>query len=407
MNFISIAVYVLLLLSFVPGLKLAPRRGFNEDSMSLDAMTSLKGVLAIFVLCHHLSQKPAFQQTHTISFFEHIGFLFVGIFFLCSGYGLYKSYLKKPDYLKTFLKRRVLPIVIFYYVMIAIYAVYHLIQGSAFTPVEWALKLSGLVSINSQCWYVIVIVIFYLAFYFIYKNEKTGKYGIPLFIVISLAFGILFCIIGHFPWYASPKNWWVNPANFASIPWWKNPCALPFEGEWWVNSMFGFVAGLFIAKNEAKFIEWSSKKYWLKLAVTFVIFLVVSAIGFFCLFNISFWSEFAFDGKLGIPNKLICYTAQCLQVIVTDVFVLLVMRKVYVRNRFYDFFGKRSLEVYLMQELALFAWLYLIQKGDKPIFTSGNTNVILYMVVVTLTVLVSAIIYHWINVKLTRGLKKS
>ena len=114
MNYISIAVYVLLLLSFVPGLKIAPRRGFNEDSMSLDAMTSLKGVLAIFVLCHHLSQKPAFQQTHTISFFEHIGFLFVGIFFLCSGYGLYKSYLKKPDYLKTFLKRRVLPIVIFY-----------------------------------------------------------------------------------------------------------------------------------------------------------------------------------------------------------------------------------------------------------------------------------------------------
>ncbi|MBR5933621.1 MAG: acyltransferase [Treponema sp.] len=407
MNFISIAVYVLLLLSFVPGLKLAPRRGFNEDSLSLDAMTSLKGVLAIFVLCHHLSQKPAFQQTHTIGIFEHIGFLFVGVFFLCSGYGLYKSYLKKPDYLKSFLKRRVLPIVIFYYVMIAIYAVYHLIQGSAFTPVEWALKLSGLVMINSQCWYVIVILIFYLAFYFIYKSERLRKYGIPLFIVISLFFGILFCIIGHFPWYASPKNWWMNPKKFASIPWWKGPCALPFEGEWWVNSMFGFVAGLFIAKYEDKFIEWSSKNYGLKLAVTFLILLAVSAAGFFCLFCISFWSEFAFNGKLGILNKFICYAAQCIQVVVTDFFVVLVMRKVYVKNTFYNFFGKRSLEVYLMQELALFSWLYLIQSGEKAIFKAHNWNIALYAVLVTLTVFVSAIIYHWINVQLTKKLKKS
>ena len=49
MNYISIAVYVLLALSFVFGHKIAPRGEFNTDSMSLDAMTSLKGVLAIFV----------------------------------------------------------------------------------------------------------------------------------------------------------------------------------------------------------------------------------------------------------------------------------------------------------------------------------------------------------------------
>jgi len=70
MNFISITVYILLALSLAVGLKIAPRRAFNQDSLSLDSMTCLKGVMALFVLFHHLSQKKLFHQTGTIGLFE-------------------------------------------------------------------------------------------------------------------------------------------------------------------------------------------------------------------------------------------------------------------------------------------------------------------------------------------------
>ena len=112
MNYINIVVYSILLISVLVGIQIAPKNKLREDSLSLDAMTSLKGLMAICVILHHISQKAAFQQTKTIPIFEHIGFLFVGVFFFCSGYGLYKSFSTKENYLKGFLKKRVLPIVI-------------------------------------------------------------------------------------------------------------------------------------------------------------------------------------------------------------------------------------------------------------------------------------------------------
>ena len=136
MNYISVFVYVVLFVSFLIGIKISPRGQFRVDSLSLDAMTSLKGVMAIFVLFHHISQKQVFQETGTISFFQEIGFLFVGVFFFTSGYGLYKSFSTKTDYLKVFLKRRVLPIVCSYYVMIAVYAVYYVITKPGFALSE-------------------------------------------------------------------------------------------------------------------------------------------------------------------------------------------------------------------------------------------------------------------------------
>lgn len=56
MNYISFIVYGLFLLSFIIGIKIAPRKSFNEDSLTLNAMTPLKGILALFVIMHHLSQ---------------------------------------------------------------------------------------------------------------------------------------------------------------------------------------------------------------------------------------------------------------------------------------------------------------------------------------------------------------
>ena len=403
MNYISAAVYVLIALSMAIGIKIARPRQFNEDAFSMDAMTCLKGVMALFVLFHHLSQKKLFQETHTISVFEHIGFVFVGVFFFCSGYGLYKSFITKENYLKSFLKRRILPIVISYYVMIAIYAVYHIISGSSFTPVEWIFKLSGLVLINTQGWYVPVIILMYLSFYFIFKSDKLRKHGIPILIGITLFQGLLFCVLNHFPWYLGDHiGWWMEEGALANLPWWRGFCALPFEGEWWVNSTIGFTLGIAVAKHEKSFIERFSKSLKARIII-FILFVLTTCIGLGCLWNVGYWTEFS--GELGFTKKLICYFAQCLQVIFTDLFIVLLMRKVYVHNRLYTFFGKRTLEMYLMQEIALFGWLPLIELDRKPIFKPYNWNVIAYMAVVLATVTVSAVIYNLINRALTKKLK--
>lgn len=407
MNYISIIVYILIAFSMAVGIRIAPRSQLNKDSLSLNAMTSLKGIMALFVLFHHLSQKRLFQQTGTISFFEQIGFLFVGVFFLISGYGLYRSFLTKEDYLKNFLKHRVLPILISYYVMIAVYAVYYLIKGNNFTIIEWILKLSGLVLINTQAWFVPVIIIMYLSFYFVFRSERLRKYGVGILLLITIIQGLIFCVMNHFAWYlGSEPGWWLKQGAFDNIPWWGHFCALPYEGEWWVNSTIGFVAGIVLAKHEESFMEWLSKKFPLKFIVMLIIFILATLIGFFFMWNVGYWTEFDGTGKLGFSKKLITYLVQCIQVICTDIFLVVLMKKVYVKNKFYSFFGKRSLEMYLMQEIALFGWLFIIEKNGSPVIKTNNWNAALYLLLVLTTVILSAVIYNLINKALTKQLKK-
>ena len=66
---------------------------------------------------------------HGLDFFLQLGYLFVSVFFFCSGLGLYKSFRTKPDYLKGFFRRRVLPIVIAFYLSEWIYLAIRLLAG--------------------------------------------------------------------------------------------------------------------------------------------------------------------------------------------------------------------------------------------------------------------------------------
>lgn len=395
---------ILLLASFIPGIKFAPRRQLHEEKgFSIEAMTSLKGIMALFVLFHHISQKPLFRDTGTMSLYGTIGFLFVAVFFFCSGYGLYKSFITKENYLDKFPKKRILPIVISYFVMIAIYAVYYLIIGNNYTPVQWALKLTGLILINSQSWFVYIIVIMYFAFYLIYKNEKAREYGDFILLTIAIILAAIFIVSGH-------TLWWL-PINITS---WIGPYQpLLFMGEWWFNSTIAFALGVTIAKNEKAFFEWAKKGYWLKFVIITCLFIAITVVGIATQwdatgkFKIGYWYG---EGAGFMMNRSLCFIIQTVQVLVTCLFVIMLMQKVYVSNKFYKFYGKRSLEVYLIQEMILFSWNYLIGTTNafnaQPIYKFANWNIAAYAILVFLTVSVCAIVYHWINQLLTKPLKK-
>ena len=95
MPLLTYAVYIVLLVLLVWGGKIATKKkttdGFHDDFMSLEVTKSLRGLAAIGVILHHISQEALFQQCKELSFFVNAGYFFVAIFFFCSGYGLYKS----------------------------------------------------------------------------------------------------------------------------------------------------------------------------------------------------------------------------------------------------------------------------------------------------------------------------
>ncbi len=402
--YISICVYIFILCMIFFGVKIAPKNQFNEDFLGLDAMTCLKGLMAVLVIFHHVSQKRAFQEAHVMWIFENIGFLFVGVFFFCSGYGLYKSYKTKPNYLDGFVKKRVLPIVISYYIMVCIYVVFNLLTKKQMPLDRWICEITGLTMINSMAWFVYVIVILYLAFNFAFKHFKnTGALLFILFVILGQA--ALFIFMGHIMWFVGPKDWWRNPAVVWNNPiWWKRVQSVLFSGEWWVNSTLCFLLGIIICQKEEKFAAFLKRKYGLKLVMFVLLFVLLLCANFAVTFSkFSYWAAI---GKDAIVNNLVCYPVQNICSMSFCLLLCVIMLKMYACNGFLRFCGKRSLEIYLMQELCIFAWLFLIEKMYKPIFKPNLWNMALFLVLVVLSVLASATVYHWLNQKATKFLKK-
>ena len=111
--------YFLLALLFFFGAK-STGREWNEEYTSLKQTKMLQGIAALGIALHHMGQKtcapwhPSMYTVHGLDVFVPIGYMLVGLFLFCSGLGLYRSLKSKPDYLKGFFRRRILPIIIAY-----------------------------------------------------------------------------------------------------------------------------------------------------------------------------------------------------------------------------------------------------------------------------------------------------
>ena len=91
---------------------------FNSNNDVLDKYNSnkIKGLLAILIIMHHLSIY--IKDVILFKILTIIGIIAVSAFFFYSGYGLMTSYLKKESYLKDFLNKRIMKIVIPYIIAI-------------------------------------------------------------------------------------------------------------------------------------------------------------------------------------------------------------------------------------------------------------------------------------------------
>lgn len=367
-------------------------------------MKSLKGFAAIGIILHHISQEDAFQyasqynQLNELSFFLNYGFKLVAIFFFCSGYGLIKSYQSKRNYLKGFLKKRVLKtLIIPFYVSILIYGIWHLIRGDTFAPLQWITNLTGLTMMNEFAWFPIVLSILYLTFYFVYNNIDDRKSRYLFIFMIIIVQGLYFCLNGHFSWWASFKNWWLLPSAFDNVVWWMKQKVWLFSGEWWVNSEIAFLAGIFIAENEEDVRDWFSHSYWIKLLGMIIVYLFTNKVAEVFQGRFGYWSEFSGTGP-GILNKIICFVTQLPQVISYIFVIYVILMKYQAENPISRFFGDITFETYMMNLLILSSFRFLIMDSNSvPIYKEGHWNLAVYTVCVIAGTILAGLLYKWTN----------
>ena len=416
--YLSYTVYALLIALLIWGGKFAgfKKENFHEDSSSLDSFMSLRGFAAIGVILHHISQEQAFQMANhygtkpgELSIFVNAGYLFVAIFFFCSGFGLIKSLETKPDYFKGFMKKRVLKtLVIPYYVSILIYAILRTASGERFAPVQWVTHILGFTMMNEYAWYPIVAAILYTAFYLIFKNVKNRKVSYTLMAVVIILLGMIFCVNGHFTWWAGPKNWWLGSSPLHE-KWWAQQKVFWLSGEWWINSCPAFFIGMLFAQFENQIREWFKKFYWGKLVLVLVITCAAYMLSGFGQWKFGWWSEFSGRGP-DIGRKIATYFCVIPYSMAFPICLFTIMLKYKVSNPVSRFFGKLSLETYMMNLIAITAFRFLMYKphpqyGSLPFYKTGHYNLAIYLAAVFAATILLGLLYKFLCGLITKRIK--
>ena len=325
------------------GAKSMGRGSWNEEYTSLGQTKILQGITVLGVALHHIAQKtcaswvplPYIDPSHSLNFFLPMGYLFVSVFLFCSGLGLYRSFRSKPDYLKSFFRRRILPVVIAFYLSEFLYTAVRLLMGEKMDPVTILWYLSGLHMANTNAWYAIVIPFFYLAFWAAFRFCRREGTAISMVFLFALGYTVLGACIDH------QNSWWMR-------------------GEWWYNSIILFPLGLLFAKYEEKVTRVLKKGY--------IFWLPLSLAGTFLLSWLSEWlvnNRWGYYGEWGDPlkvvHRLLSAGSQWIVCIFFVAFCFLLMMKIRFGNRVLAWLGAVTLDFYLMHGLfvELFGYSFL------------------------------------------------
>lgn len=372
------------------------RNEFHDDYSSLEAMKSLRGFAAIGVILHHISQESFVHKANVLTPFYNAGAFFVAIFFFCSGYGLLKSLNAKENYLKGFVKNRIVKaIVVPFYVNVIIYGFYYLACGRKMPLVQWICNISGVTMMNIYAWFPIVLALLYLFFFLffkIFKNPKQRPIVFALMAIVIVGMGIGFCYNGHTLWWIENKNG-VQSTPLGNLPdstWWKQEKVFWFHGEWWVNSAIAFLIGMIFANYEQKIVPWFKKLYSLKFHILLLLTYLAFQLSEFGQSKFGYWTETWKEGP-GISEKVKTFFCQLPVMALIGVVIIVFMMKYHVSNPVTRFFGKYSLHTYLMNLMAIEILRNLYSERKFP-FRAGKNNVLVFAIsVLVLTVVLGVL----------------
>jgi len=325
-------------------------RNKKVDYLSVETSTNMRGIAAIGIVLHHMSEKTA--SGHFFGYLEMTGYLFVAFFFFLSGYGLLVQYQKKKeDYINDFFKKRILYIIIIYLLDIVLYSVADFLMGIKYT--FWQIFKSIFVSgIAKNSWYITVLILFYIVFYVVFKWKaiKTIPQKIICVFAVQVVF-VVFCLI-------------IKAESF------------------WYLSNFGFTMGMLWAYNKEKIDKWLNNRYFLVLCclviITAVLYLIPILSDRYIQANAAFCTRTVF--RMISPLALVAIT-------------MLIDFKLKPSLFLWKWLGGISLEIYLIHGL-----VYTFLRSN---FVYLESEVLW----TTLTVLISIILAYPINLLNKRILK--
>lgn len=178
----------------------------SEKYLSLNNTKCLKGVFAVAILVHHIYQYSLRFLPETPAWggvLQCLGYLSVGMFFFHTGYGLMLSS-KREGYVVAFLKKHVLPLYIFYVVLILAYAIYMNLLGIPIEVMKLVQSFFFGGTIVPLAWYLQATFVLYLSYYAVFRliDKDTTRVS-----VMGAAL-VIYCIICAL--WGLPTQWYES-----------------------------------------------------------------------------------------------------------------------------------------------------------------------------------------------------
>lgn len=342
MNYLVYLFYPALAVLLLFGAKFYKAGEWNETVMSFAESKAFLGFAAIMILFHHASQRTCapwleeFRIVHGLDVFVYVGYLFVAVFFFCSGYGMYLSQKKKDDFFQGYFVKRILPVLAPAVLIWLVFFIIERIQGMHIARPFW-------INTFDYIWYIPAMIYLYVAFYFAFHVIKDEMTGILLLLIAVFVYGTV--------------------------------CFFISPGSWWYNTPHLFVFGVFFARNREGLLKKMKKAYMplllCSLAVTVVCFLLASYYYQILEAMKVPYQSFLYNGHFWKWNEPLL---QMISATTFVLFVLLVGMKVKIGNKILAFLGTFTLELYLVHPLfvQMFGFMFVNDSG-KPLYHIKNS----------------------------------
>lgn len=329
LSYITLLIYPILAMILLFGFKKAKKGEFNEEWNSFSETKAIQGLMALCIVCHHTAQQtcvnwlPSGNIVNGLNVFSDTGFLFVGVFFFWSGYGLFKSFKNKQKYLSGFISKRVVPVLVPYVIVCFLFTLERIFVFKE-KMLLW-FKITNFTGITIGYyfgWYVQAIVVFYLVFYFAFKY---ARYDFD---------AILYVFAGVLLWVAAGLI--IDHNDYF------------MRGQWWYNSTMLFPFGVLFAKNESKIIEFLKKRFKILVPSSIILFFLSFFFSRFMESIGGYYGEmmgFPFSKK--ILYRVLTLTPQLLAAVMFTLILILICMKAKFHNKVLDFLGSHTLEIYL------------------------------------------------------------
>ena len=361
------------------GGRISKKGEFNTDSWSISQSKAMQVFAALMIILHHVVQSVTGYggvKKGLITEWNSFGILFTSIFFFFSGFGLYKSYKNKDNYLDGFLKKRLLKVILPFVFTNIIYILV-LSKDVINDPKLLFTSIFGYPLVNINAWFMIVIIILYIAFYMCFKTSKSDNAAILKLTVFTCALVAYSLTLGH----SNIKGHW-------------------FTGEWWYNTTLIFIIGFLWAKHEEVLKALLKKIYAVLFPALIIIFYIWYGYTGYILGRYGYYREW--EGHPGYREKFISLVAQMVLCMLYVMIMLLLNIKIEYKNKALGFLGKMTYEIYLIHEL----FRELLLKGIGGKMLNDMTYIALVYIFSIISAWVICLLYKFLKNLKNRVIEK-